>query len=51
MLEKVLGASMAQGAGSGDLTMDQLRVSLPLKLLNSLRTAPTPLSKGVVAHL
>ena len=51
MLKKVLGASTAQSAGNRDLTMDQLRLSLPLKLANSLRTAVTPLSKGVGLHL
>ena len=51
MPEKVLGASAAQSAGSGDLMMDQLRVNLPLKLANSLGTVITPLSKGAGAHL
>ena len=51
MLEKVLVVITMQGAGSGDLAMNQLRVSLLLKLANSLRTAITPLSKGVGAHL
>ena len=48
MLAKVL----ANGAGagkynSGEWMMDQLRISLPLKLANTLRTAITPLSKGL----
>ena len=52
MLAKVLANGAGAGKdGSGDLSMDQLRVSLPLKLANSLRAAITPLSKGVGAHL
>ena len=51
MLEKVVGASAVQGAGSGELIMDQLRVTLPMKLANSFRTAITSLTKGAGAHL
>ena len=52
MLAKVLANGAGAGKdGSGDLSMDQLRVSLPLKLANSLRAAITPLSKGAGAHL
>ena len=47
----MLAKMLANGAGagkdsSGELTMDKLWISLPLRLANTLRTAITPLSKG-----